>query len=75
MTSLFRISDTEREFLCFDTEVTQPDKEFIINSWNEIRTTHPDWDRMDCVMELRENYLPKRGLQAEYAWDEDMILK
>lgn len=75
MTSLFKISDNEREFLYFDTMVAYPDKDYIKKSWDEIRTTHPEWDRMDCVEELIENYLPRYGLRAEYIWDEDLFLK
>lgn len=65
--TLIRISNSE-DFLIFDTDITTKDISIIKNEWIDIRATHPEWDRMDCVGELLEERLPKYGLNGEFAW-------
>ena len=75
MNRLIKISETENEFLFFDTDVTEPDMAKIYTEWKHIKAEHPTWDRYDCIAELRENILPKMGLNAEYHYiDAEMVL-
>ncbi len=68
MSTLIKLTgsnDTVEEFLVFGTQVTNTDVSEIRKVWGEIHSSHPDWDRMDCIEELIE-FLPRLGLQAEY---------
>lgn len=66
MNRLIKISESENEFLVFDSDVTELDMARIYTEWKKTKEEHPTWDRYDLIGELIENTLPKIGLKAEY---------